>query len=462
MIDQEKIALGSALSNVGSAKVVLKKITEDMLADRRHKKIFKAIVALEGDMRKIDVITTQEQLKRSGDLEAAGGVKYILDVASTFTKNIDELCNIIRERWVGNNAQLALTDALGKLTESADPVDTINVLQQKLSKLLEGVSQSAMTGEQLVEHVNNLIIKRRERGGEMSGIAFTGTEIDQLCNGREPGDLIVFAARPKQGKSSIMNNILKHSVENGIPTYAKSGEMNNFKSGTRLIAAMTGIPTNDIKDGKYLDNEDQLIKYQEAYDAIYDAPIVLDDGALNLDEVKQTIQYYYYVKGIELFCFDRIGLFHEVVVAHKDHVARNTISSELRRLANELQITIVLFSQMTSAVEQTEHKRPSLVHVYGATALQSNATKLLAVYRPEAYNMDTMGAGPWKGYPAKDSAEVFVLAGNDISLESRLLRFEKLIQLFKDEEKEDLPSITDLTPEEQEFLIETDDDEFEF
>ena len=268
----------------------------------------------------------------------------------------------------------------------------------------------------------------------MAGEPFTGVpEIDRIFSGIELGDVIMIAARPKVGKSSMSNNILKHSADHDIPTYCRSGEMPNLKTAARFLAAQSGVRTRSIEKGEYWDTERKSLRsaVDSAIETAKGKKLYLSDGPLSLPGVIADINFYYHRHNVKRFLFDRVGLFDEVVNSSNGDVkARDTVIASLRRVANVLGIGIVIYSQLTKEAEKTESKRPEGHMIFGGTGGPANCTKAALIYRPEAHKLSEFKAGPHKGTPASGLAEVYTVYNNSDELRSALVRFIGDRQMF--------------------------------
>lgn len=306
------------------------------------------------------------------------------------------------------------------------------------------------------------------------GYKFTGINLlDKLISGLSQPDFLVVAARPKMGKSSFLNRVFRYHVENKLPIYIASGENTREETVTRGIADLTGLKSDDIKTGAFFADESKERMFDKWLDVVsekkLDDKIIIEGGhgfKLSLPDLTKKVKTYKRLYGIKVFCIDRVGLFKEFSDAKRseENAVRNDIASTLRRLSNEEGVSIILFSQVNAKAEDTSHKRPQAHHVYGATALQANARKILILYRPEHYGINVWPdvVPEHEGEPCKGQMEIFSVLNNDGELGSIVVKFDGPRQTISDlEEKVAASDFVNESPVDPGFSYDSGDDEDE-
>jgi len=321
--------------------------------------------------------------------------------------------------------------AINGLHSHKDPDEVERGLMSNISS--SDVSDDVSRPYELLAEITQDSKDRKSRDQELYGVPIFGIHsLDYLIGGGELGDLIGVAARPKMGKSSVENTVYRNFAKMGIPIMGISGEMSRKKRTLRLLAAVSGVPTNEIATGKYLESPDKIKKFEEAKEEIRKSgDLFMSDGEMSIKSITALIYKCYHRYGVEYFMIDRVGLFDEIINSRgNDNVARTMVLSALRRIAKTLNVCIVIFSQVNGDAEKTSHKRPFAHQIYGATALQANCTKALLIYRPEFYGLSTFRAGKYKGQKCKGFAEFILCLSNNTDTGSVKIKFNSDIQLF--------------------------------
>lgn len=341
---------------------------------------------------------------------------------------------LVKKQWKRNQLMEQYSASHRFLLAGGDPDDSIMNIQKAVMDVTEEKNERVQTMSDAIKDLDKKAKEIYERGGEMPGEEFIGVpELDRLFSGIEAGDVIMIAARPKVGKSSIANNVLSYSASANIPVYCASGEMPNLKAAARYLAAQSGVRTRSIEKGQYWDPAKESMRkaVSGAMDNAEGQNIYLSDAPLSLPAAISDINYYYHRYGVKRFLFDRVGLFDEVVNAKQNDVKmRDVVIASLRRVANVLGIGVIIFSQLTKEAEKSESKRPEGHMIFGGTGGPANCTKAALIYRPEAHKLSEFKAGPHKGTKGDGLAEVFTVYNNSDELRSSLVRFIGDRQMF--------------------------------
>lgn len=431
----EIAVLGAILIEQNAINVVASVLDSDCFYHSNHQKIWGSIYSLFKDGNPIDLLTVMDRLKVHNVLDEVGGPSYLASLTNMVgsAANIEYHSQVLRQMSIGRKLIERCQETIKKIAyEKEDIPDTLFNHQDfifRLGKSGSGAQSTGIVAEKMLEHAKVMY----DRGGEMIGTPLTGLpSLDKLIGGYEPGDVIIFGGRPKSGKSSVGSNILKYHVENRIPVYSASGEMQNLKTGFRLAAAMSHLPTRYLESGSFFKNQADDDSFSTALEKIESAPAWLEDMELSVPKMITTVHHYFYNHGVKLFLYDRIGLFKEVLNSRDDFKARMEVTGAMRQLANKLGIAIIAFSQVNTDAEKTTHKRPEARHLFGGIGAQSNCTKAALVYRPGMYGMSTFQDGAFKEQDAKGMAEIYTVLNNYMETGSALLQFHASRQIFSE------------------------------
>lgn len=433
--ETEMAVLGGLMVDKNAVYDVVDKLNPSIFYYSPHQLVCKNILELFRDSKPIDLLTVTEQAKKNGDLEAIGGPYYLVDLTNRVASsaNIRAHFMIIVRTWIAREMIQSGNDMLGRLYANEDPLVVMDEVESLFMKLTAEqttrMESAAAVADAMLERSRKIF----DKGGKMIGMPLTGIDaIDNVLGGGEPADVIVFGGRPKSGKSSISTNIGMTCVLNDEPLYNGSGEMQNIKAGYRLAAALSGIPTSDIRKGAFFDKEKKELmeSFNDAYEKIKKSKIIFDEGPLSIPKMKADVKRLYR-EGVRIFLYDRIMLFKEVLNGKDKYQEITNVTAAMRSLANETGAIIVPYIQLSGDAERSPHKRPDARHMFGATGAQANVTKAMLIYRPEMYGFKNFEAGPYEGQVAKGLAEVFLVLSNDYELRSAKVGFDGPCQCFR-------------------------------
>lgn len=400
-----------------------------------HGDIYAACKSLASKGRGIDILTVMDELKSMKKLDFIGGPAYLAELTHRVASsaNAEYHARIIVQQFLLREVirigSESARDAYEMGADALEILDNVFKAYVDLRSLEDRREQSALEVTEAVDRESKAIY---DRGGKFAGFAFTGIpELDEMIGGLEEGDVIALTGRPKSGKSSFLNAVIRQHIYTNTPGFFASGEMTNVATGLRVISALSGIPSLVLKLGKQHGDPELFEKYIKAKEDMAKAPIHFDDGGFSLARINEFI-----IQGLDRGCkyfyIDRAELVEEFIKARGGEWshALKQITSQLRALAVRYKVGIVVFIQGNKEVETTKEKRMEAHHAFGATSIQSDCTKLIAIYRPEMYKMELFEAGPHKGIEAKGKCEIYTLLANSYVNDSVLVGFNGPSQLM--------------------------------
>lgn len=432
-VELEQAVLGALLTDRTAMRAVHFLEPQHFYKDE-HRMIYDAIKKLWDSGSPVDLLTVGEQLKKDGNDTASGGFVYLSNLSARVASsvNIEAHARIVQQKWIMRSLIGVGNETIqNAYTETKDALELLDETSLAISKIRKLEDFRGMRGAEAVEILLEAAKKAYETKGEILGRPMTGIKtLDTLMQGAEAGDYIVVGARPKMGKSSFLNACLKQHVIDGSACYCISGEMQNVVSVARLSAAISGLPTNVVRSGEFFGSQEQLAKFEYAYEKVRDSKIIFDDGGLSLPKIRSLIAQGE-GEGVRNFYFDRLELFQEFITAGNNWLpALKQINSTLRDLANKYKVTICSFVQGNLDGEKVPGKRMLAQHFYGGTPVQEAVTKALAIYRPEGFGLENFEAGPFEGLPAKGRAEIYMLLATSYETGSAMVGFSGATQLF--------------------------------
>lgn len=436
----EQNLLSNLISSVKKNGNVLQNLKPVHFADSRHQVIYSNIIQLMLGITPLDTITLKAQLLKNRQLEIAGGLDYLDALQST---NNDPLLTEEYYRIVLYSSKKKRLGELGdELSgESNDPsVDVGNTMDKAIARLEEINADNERKPVQAFSSVaENILYEALQSMNNLNGITGIQTgfhELDKITGGFNQGELIIIAARPAMGKTAFVMSMLLHScMRIKHPVAFFSLEMSNQQMVIRLLSQHSGITSEKIRNKKM--DADEFKKLHLMTGEINDGPLYLvDEPALTIQRIRFIANRMKHQHGIEMLIVDYLQLIG--VSSSRTHSGNreaeiSAITRGLKTLARELDIPVIVTSQLSRAVEtRGGDKKPILSDLRESGAIEQEADKVLFLYRGEYYGLEQ----DCEGNSTKDIAEVIVaknrfgpVGTSRMRFINRFARFENLTEL---------------------------------
>jgi replicative DNA helicase len=393
-LDAERSVLGAILLDNNALNTAIETLRPDDFFLDQHRRVFTQMIALAEVQQAIDLITLTEELHRRGDLEAAGGAPYLASLADGMPKvsNVEHYARIVKEKAMLRNLIHTTHNIQQRAFEGEDGADMI--LDNAESSIFELAEDRVKAGLISVKDIVRDNFERLERifkeGKSITGIPTGYVELDKLTSGFQPSELLILAARPSQGKTALALNLAENiAIRAGQPVAIFSLEMSKESLLQRLVASVAQIDAHKFRTG-HLSRGDWSAM-TEALGAISNAPLWVDDaGSISVLEIGAKARRLKRDKGLSLLIVDYLQL----ITARgrfgnrQEEVA--SISRGLKGLAKELQIPVLVLSQLTRAPERDE-RGPQLSDLRESGAIEQDADVVMFIYRPHFFKA---GASP--------------------------------------------------------------------
>jgi replicative DNA helicase len=363
-----------------------------MFSSSVHQILFETLTELSRQGTIPEVTLLKAYLSQTGKLDKHGGVAYLEHLKSrTFnSENLLDFERLIVNSFKGKSL-LELSSKIPGLVMGGNSVDGI-IDDTRVS--LDALSET--TGYEDTEHISKIlrrsfedIVKRVENPG-VSGVPIGIKDIDTNLGGIVPGEVWIVASRPSMGKSAVMCNSSLATARKGNSNLIFSYEMPKNTLIDRFLALETKIGISDIRLGTL--NQKQMDELSDAIKVIDALPIYIDTNfSGNIGYLASTIRRYHRLHDTKIVYLDYIQL-----MAERDTNATNElgqISRELKLLANNLGIAIIIFSQLNRLLEARPDKRPILSDLRQSGNLEEDADVAAFLYRDEYYNKETKDIG---------------------------------------------------------------------
>jgi replicative DNA helicase len=393
-LDAERSVLGAIILDNNALNPAIEHLKpEDFFLDQ-HRRVFTQMISLGEAQQAIDLITLTEELHRRGDLEASGGAPYLASLADGMPRvsNVEHYARIVKEKAMLRNLIHTTHAIQQRAFEGEDGADTI--LDNAESSIFELAEDRVKAGLIPVKDIVRDNFERLERifreGKSITGVATGYGELDKLTSGFQPSELLILAARPSQGKTALALNLAENmAIRSGHPCAIFSLEMSKESLLQRLVASVAQIDAHKFRTG-HLNKEDWR-RMTEALGVISAAPLWIDDaGSISVLEIGAKARRLKRDKGLSLLIVDYLQL----ITARGRFGNRNeevsSISRGLKGLAKELQIPVLVLSQLTRAPERDD-RGPQLSDLRESGAIEQDADVVMFIYRP---NFFKQGATP--------------------------------------------------------------------
>lgn len=364
-----------------------------------HRRIYKAMQALRARRLPVDLVTLSEELRAQGDLEAVGGLTYLVSLQESVPTALyaEHYARIVAEKWALRRLIHAAGEAMRLAYEEEGSVDEI--LDQAGRKVLElaltGREEEGRPLRELVhetfEHIEALL----QNKGETAGVRTGFKELDGLIGTLAPGSLNIIAARPAMGKTAFALTIAQHAaLREGVPVAIYSLEMPAGQLVLRMLCSEARIDMNRVRQGNLTDRD--FTRLVDAASRLSEAPIFIDDSPdLTLMELRARARRLRAREKVGLVVVDYLQLISSPPSKNGENRQQEiaAISRGLKGLARELSVPVLALSQLSRAVESRPNKRPMLSDLRESGSLEQDADLVMFIYRDEYYHPHSEKAG---------------------------------------------------------------------
>jgi replicative DNA helicase len=390
-IDAEKSILGAILldNNVLNTAIESLKAEDFFLPHHRH--IYTQMIVLGESQRAIDFVTLTEELQRRGELEASGGAPYLASLVDGMPRvsNVEHYAHIVKEKALLRNLIHATHNIQQSAMEGEAGADEIldNAESSIFALAEDRVKAGLISIKDIVRDNFERLEKIFREGKSVTGISTGYGELDKLLSGLQPSELIILAARPSQGKTALALNLAENiAIRGNLPVAVFSLEMSKESLLQRLVASVAQIDAHKFRSGHL--SRDDWRKMTEVLGSISQAPLWIDDaGSTSVLEIGAKARRLKRDKGLSLLVVDYLQLITGRGRFSSRQEEVSSISRGLKGLAKELQIPVLVLSQLTRAPER-EERGPQLSDLRESGAIEQDADVVMFIYRPNFFNLN--------------------------------------------------------------------------
>jgi replicative DNA helicase len=391
-LDAEESVLGAMMLNPIAIERVIE-ATDLSAGDfyrESHGHIYRAILSLHAKNEPVDAITVTDELSSTGALEKAGGITRVHELAALVpaASNAPHYAKLVTKAAVGR----ALIRAGNNITRLGYelPGDTLDVFGMAEAELTQAVTHEAQApAESVADGLDELIAEIRE--AYLTGVPITGYLtgfrcIDEQLGGLWPGQLVLVAARPSVGKSTLAQNIAENFADRGDPVLFASLEMSKMEMQIRALAREAGVDSKQLQSGQM--TEAQAAKLGKAVPIVKareDTFLIRARGDITIPSLRSEARRLKRLRDLRLIVVDYLQLMEGTGQENRTQEV-STISRGLKLLAQELDIPVLALSQMSRAIEQRSEKRPQLSDLRESGSLEQDADVVLFLHQASDYD----------------------------------------------------------------------------
>jgi replicative DNA helicase len=386
-LDAEQAVLGSILIDRDAIIEVADFLHTEDFYRQAHARIFAAMLSLFEHREPIDVVTVAEELERAGELESVGGASYL----STLGNDTPTAVHVAQYgRIVERKATLRrLISAAGKIAaigyeDGSDIQESVDRAEAELFAVAQKRSTDGFSPlKTLLHDAYDKLDYLHAHRGQISGVPSGFADLDQLTTGFQPSDLVVLAARPSVGKTSLALNIAENAaVREGKTVGVFSLEMSKEQLVLRLLSSVASIDSQRLRSG-FLEELD-FARIAPALQSLSDAPVFIDDTpSISTMELRTKARRLQAEHGLDLLIVDYLQLMQATSTSRDANRVQEVseISRGLKALARELRIPVIALSQLSRQPEMRESREPRLSDLRESGAIEQDADLVLFLWR---------------------------------------------------------------------------------
>jgi replicative DNA helicase len=360
----------------------------DAFYDLRHQTIFSVLAEMYDQRQAIDVITLQQRLKDRQMLEAVGGIAYLASLpdAVPSAANLKYYLEIVQEKFLLRKMIQTCTEVVGRVYEYEGEVDALlDEVERDVLRISESrVQGQSLSTKDLVKKAISTIEDFHQRQGMLTGVGTGFADLDKMTSGLHGGEMIVIAARPSMGKTSLAMNIAEHvAIDQRLPVGVFSLEMTAESLILRMLCSRSRVNLRNVREG-FLAERD-FPKLTGAAGKLANAPLFIDDSAgLSILQLRAKARRLAQQHGVKLFVVDYLQLLHSTSRrADNRQQEISDISGGLKALAKELNVPVVVLSQLNREPEKRERgAEPRLSDLRESGAIEQDADLVGLLYKP--------------------------------------------------------------------------------
>lgn len=390
--EAEQFVLGSILVNcdvaIPNAITVIKDGAKEFY-DLRHQTMYQLALEMWDRKLQVQVLSLFQYLKDRQLADEIGGHAYLSEVSDVVTsvQQTEQYANVVHEKYLLRRMISACTDAVGRIYNfEGEPNQIIDETERSILDVRRSqTSEETPSITVLISNNIETIEKYHERKGSVMGLPTGFVDLDKMTCGLQPGEMIVIAARPSMGKTSLAMNIAEHiTVDQKEPVSVFSLEMRAEALSLRMLCSRARVNIRSVREG-FLAERD-FPKLTNSASKISNAPLYIDDCPdKSLMRIRTMARRHHQVYGIKLIVIDYMQLMHDPSRRYGNREQEIAgISGGVKSIAQELNIPVIVLSQLNREFERDKSRRPRLSDLRESGAIEQDADFVGLLYKPKA------------------------------------------------------------------------------
>lgn len=432
-IEAEQSLLGALLIDSRAANKVVDMLSPETFYKENHRLIFETILELNFANQPIDIVTVAEALKKKNLLDMVGGRIYLTDLANSVSSaaNIDHYARIIDSK---HSLRALISAGSDMATEAFTSEAEVNEILTKAQKTIFQLAQKNVKSDfvpikEVLDTVMENIDKHYDQPG-MSGLMTHFADLDNILGGIQNADMVVIAARPSMGKTTFALNVVSNiAIKDKIPIGVFSLEMSKEAVVQRMVCSEAEVDSHKLKTKNLQDYEWK--KIARAISRLSEAPIYIDDTpGISVLELQAKARRLKIEKNLGLIVIDFLTLlsgsqkrpesrYHEV----------SEITRTIKALARELNIPVIVISQLSRGIEQRQEQTPRMSDLRESGEIEQTSDIIMFVHRDDYYDSSVID----------NTAKIIVAKHRNGSTGSMELTFRREITKFVNKTREEVP-----------------------
>jgi replicative DNA helicase len=393
-LEAEMSILGGILIDNDAINRVLEMLTPEDFYRESHRKIFQAMMKLSDTREPCDLITMTDMLKKAGELEEVGGAAYLatlVDYVPT-AANISYYCKMVKEKSTNRKLISVATEIVSRgYDEQADVEELLDKAQKEIYEISENKSRPQYVPVQAVlKEAFNILKNLHDQKEHVTGVPTGYVDLDHKTAGFQPGNLVIIAARPSMGKTTLALNIAQYASAESkkkVPSVIFSLEMGKEELVMRFLASIARVDFGRMRTGHFHDSD--WPRLTRAAGILHDAKIFIDDSpSISVLELRSKARRLKSEHDIGLVIVDYLQLMRGGANPESRQQEISEISRALKALAKELNVPVVALSQLNRELEKRADKRPMMSDLRESGAIEQDADVIMFVYRESVYCED--------------------------------------------------------------------------
>ncbi len=361
--------------------------------DLRHQVIYELLTEMYDRKEAIDVITVQQRLKDKQQLQSVGGIAYLASLPDMVPSaaNLSFYVNIVREKHILRKMISTCTEVVGRVYEHEGEVDAlVDEVETEILRLSEErVESQTLSIKDVVHKAINRLEEYHANQGMLTGISTGFPDLDKMTTGLHGGEMIVVAARPSMGKTSLAMNIAEAvAIDQKLPVGVFSLEMSAESLVLRMLCSRARVNLRNIREGFF--SERDFPKITSAAGKLAAAPLYIDDTAgLSILQLRAKARRMWQQYGVKLFIIDYLQLLHSTARRAENRQQEIAdISNGVKALAKELNVPVIVLAQLNREIEKEKNRKPRMSDLRESGAIEQDADLIGLLYKPSSGDDD--------------------------------------------------------------------------